>query len=209
MDEVWEMMQNLSLGKLKRDDPQSQKVKKNYPSSHHSGLMQYIGHANFQWELRKLAKPIYKELWQTQDLKCSFDGVCFANGLLNYEHKLQSDGLHVDQAPIINRLWSHQGIMALTDAGTSGGGFVCVPKSHKYFQQFFKERNMSQRVMNYSFPQEERKREPLCNYKKLNVQAGDFIIFDSRTFHCGTPPFNENLRVATYICMMPKSLITE
>lgn len=37
----------------------------NYPSSHRGGLMQYIGHAHFQWELRKLAKPIYQELWET------------------------------------------------------------------------------------------------------------------------------------------------
>lgn len=46
--------------------------------------MQYIGHARFQWELRKLAKPIYQELWETEDVKCSFDGVNFSNGMLNF-----------------------------------------------------------------------------------------------------------------------------
>ena len=35
------------------------KIKKNYHSSHHNGLMQYIGHAKFQWELRKHVKPIF------------------------------------------------------------------------------------------------------------------------------------------------------
>lgn len=29
------------------------------------------------------------------------------------------------------------------------------------------------------------------------------MLFDSRTFHCGCPPSNHNLRVVTYICMMP------
>jgi hypothetical protein len=63
MDEVWEMMEKLSLGKIKKNDIESQKNQANYPSAHHGGLMQYIGHAKFQWELRKLAKPIFEELW--------------------------------------------------------------------------------------------------------------------------------------------------
>jgi len=59
MDDVWAMMEKLSMGKLKRDDIETQKIAKNYPSSHHGGLMQYIGHAKFQWELRKLTRPIF------------------------------------------------------------------------------------------------------------------------------------------------------
>lgn len=35
------------------------------------------------------------------------------------------------------------------------------------------------------------------------------MIFDSRTFHCGCPPSNQNLRVVTYICMMPTNMIPE
>ncbi len=66
-------------------------------------------------------------------MKCSFDGVNFSNGLLNFPFEPDNAGLHVDQPPIKKKLWSYQGIMALTDAGTDGGGFVCVPKSHIYF----------------------------------------------------------------------------
>ncbi len=50
-------------------------------------------------------------------------------------------------------------------------------------------------------------KEPLCNYIKVNSEAGDFIIFDSRTFHCGCVPRNQNLRVVTYICMLPTKMI--
>ncbi len=32
--------------------------------------------------------------------------------------------------------------MALTDAGDNGGGFVCVPKSHKYYTQYFKAKGL-------------------------------------------------------------------
>ena len=100
--------------------------------------MQYIGHAKFQWELRKLAKPIYEKLWEDNDLKCSFDGVNFSNGLQKFPFAPDNVGLHVDQPPIKKGVWSYQGIMGLTDAGTDGGGFVCVPKSHIYFSQYFK-----------------------------------------------------------------------
>jgi hypothetical protein len=49
MDQVWDMMEKLSLGNIKRNDIESQRVQVNYPSAHHGGLMQYIGHARFQW----------------------------------------------------------------------------------------------------------------------------------------------------------------
>jgi predicted 2-oxoglutarate/Fe(II)-dependent dioxygenase YbiX len=44
---------------------------------------------------------------------------------------------------------------------------------------------------------------PLCNTIKVNSKAGDFILFDSRTFHCNTVPMTKTLRVCTYICMLP------
>mmetsp|Transcript_21500 Transcript_21500/g.38630 ORF Transcript_21500/g.38630 Transcript_21500/m.38630 type:complete len:159 (+) Transcript_21500:856-1332(+) len=53
--------------------------------------------------------------------------------------------------------------------------------------------------------------------KKLVVaQAGDLILWDSRTVHCNTPaletpteaeqPSTEFLRVASYVCMTPREL---
>lgn len=44
----------------------------------------------------------------------------------------------MDQSPLRKKLWSYQGIMTLTDADEDGGGFVCVPKSHKYHPEYFK-----------------------------------------------------------------------
>jgi hypothetical protein len=32
--------------------------------------------------------------------------------------------------------------MALTNAGDNGGGFVCVPKSNKYFIEYFKQKGL-------------------------------------------------------------------
>ena len=44
---------------------------------------------------------------------------------------------------------------------------------------------------------------------KVNSQAGDFILFDSRTFHCNTIPTKQVLRVCTYICMLPSDHVPE
>lgn len=49
--------------------------------------------------------------------------------------------------------------------------------------------------------------EPLCKDVKINTKAGDFILFDSRTFHCSTKPTTPTLRVCTYICMLPEEKV--
>lgn len=51
--------------------------------------------------------------------------------------------------------------------------------------------------------------EPLCYDMKLMTEAGDFILFDSRTFHCNTVPTEKCLRVCTYICMLPAKKVDE
>jgi hypothetical protein len=52
-------------------------------------------------------------------------------------------------------------------------------------------------------PEEDKRKNPLENVLKVDTQAGDFILFDSRTFHCNTVPTVDALRVCTYICMIP------
>jgi ectoine hydroxylase-related dioxygenase (phytanoyl-CoA dioxygenase family) len=40
----------------------------------------------------------------------------------------------------------------------------------------------------YVVPQEDKKKYPFEKVLKVNTEAGDFILFDSRTFHCNTVP---------------------
>lgn len=61
----------------------------------------------------------------------------------------------------------------------------------------------------YMFTEEEKKEKPMQNVMKVNSKAGDFILFDSRTFHCNTVPTIPSLRVCTYICMIPMSHVPE
>lgn len=132
------------------------------------------------------------------------------NGVRNYKPRAGNAFLHCDQAPNKNFLWSYQGIMTLSDAGENGGGFVCVPKSNHYHHKYFDEKKMLKESSNwYLVPENDKKKEPFINYEKINTLAGDFILFDSRTFHCNTVPTDETLRVCTYICMLPEIKLTE
>lgn len=54
------------------------------------------------------------------------------NGKRNYQARDDDAFLHCDQSPMRNELWSYQGVQTLTDSRKNQGGFVCVPKSHKY-----------------------------------------------------------------------------
>lgn len=37
----------------------------------------YIGHVEFLWDIRQKCVGIFKDLWETDDLVCSYDGACF------------------------------------------------------------------------------------------------------------------------------------
>lgn len=87
---------------------------------------------------------------------------------------------------------------------------MVVPKSNLYHQQYFKEKKKSDFKPNwYLVPEEDKAEEPFCNKIKVNTRMGDFIVWDSRTFHCNTVPKDKVLRVCSYICMLPTIKIPE
>ena len=110
-------MEILSGKKLSKNDPETHGKDENYPPLLHGGMIQYVGHSQIQWDLRKRCKPIYQKIWNNDDLKTSFDGLCFMNGARKYEKRPNNAFLHCDQSPLKNYLWSYQGIMTLTDSG--------------------------------------------------------------------------------------------
>ena len=203
-------MEKLADGQLDRNDVSTQILSKNYPPVLHGGMIQYIGHTRMQWELRKTCKPLFQRLWKADNVKTSFDGFCFMNGHRNYKKVENNSFLHSDQSPTKDFIWSYQGIMCLTDADENGGGYVCVPKSHLYHQKYFKKKGLANHKGNwYVVPEEDKVQLPLSGDVKINTKAGDFILFDSRTFHCNTKPTTKTLRVCTYICMLPADRVPE
>lgn len=109
-------MEILSEGKLDRNNKETYGVNEYYPPVLHGGMIQYVGHSPAQWDLRQKCKPIFQNIWETEDLKTSFDGFCFMNGARKYEKRANNAFLHCDQSPEKNFLWSVQGIMTLTDS---------------------------------------------------------------------------------------------
>ena len=98
----------------------------------------------------------------------------------------------------------------MTDSGENQGGFVVCPRTNHYHQEYFGKKGMEKVKKNwFLIPEEDKEKEPLTNVFKVNSYAGDFILFDSRTFHCNTIPNVQCLRVATYICMIPSERVPE
>jgi ectoine hydroxylase-related dioxygenase (phytanoyl-CoA dioxygenase family) len=85
-----------------------------------------------------------------------------------------------------------------------------VPKTNHYHHTYFAEKDMLNFKKNwYLVSVEDKKKEEFSKVFKVNTKAGDFILFDSRTFHCNTIPKKEVLRVCTYICMLPEDHVPE
>ena len=117
VDKFWSFLEILSENKLNKNDPETHGKNQNYPPLPFGGLVQYVGYSQPQWELRKHCKPLFQKLWETENVKSSFDGFCFMNGARKYEPRKHNAGLHCDQPPQKKGLWSYQGVMTLTDSG--------------------------------------------------------------------------------------------
>ncbi|KAI6837313.1 hypothetical protein KC340_g4361 [Hortaea werneckii] len=48
-----------------------------------------------------------------------------------------------------------------------------------------------------------------CTFDKIDMEPGDFVLWDSRTMHLGKFPEGDQIRHAKYICMTPRKFATE
>jgi len=193
-----------------QDDEESWTKEHNYPHMLHGGMIQYVGHAKFQWELREKVAPIFAKIWQceAQDLATSFDGFCFMNGKRGFKEQEPLSFVHSDQSPLRDCLWSVQGLVNLNDCGEDDGGLVIIPESHKAHQQIFKKFGKEGTESDwYRFTNKEKKDPVFKNYIKICGKAGDFMMWDSRVFHCNTVPTTQNIRACVYICQVPKKMV--
>jgi len=210
LSQMWGLMEELSCGRLSRDDMNSRSKGSNYPYMMHGGMIQYMGHSQLQWDLRGAAAPVFAKLYDTSvdDLSSSFDGLCFMDGARKYRKRPATSFLHADQSPRKNYLYSIQGLVNLVDSGPDDGGFVCVPGSHNY-TEFWDEREKTAPDW-YLFTDEEKTSDPMFDeWIKPTVAAGDMILWDSRTWHCNTVPTVTSIRAAVYVCMLPKKYISD
>lgn len=211
------------------------KYAKRWPGDPQTGIISSngIGHSPFMWHLRLLpgVSQTFSAIWNVppQDLITSFDGAnAFRPWKYNAQWKTESGWFHVDQNafnPGKEEKCSVQGLLTLTAADSSTGGLVIVPGSHKHFQEVCERNAMRPKpgLSALDFVPISQNDEAIDHCHLVCADAGDLIVWDSRTIHCNTPAIEEPMlldsspklslpsdsgkweliRMAGYICMTP------
>jgi ectoine hydroxylase-related dioxygenase (phytanoyl-CoA dioxygenase family) len=209
VQDLWGLMEALSS--IRRDKPATWRIGKNWPPMLHGGMIQYLGHTQVQWRLRELTAPLFASYYQvpTTELATSFDGLCMMHGARGYQNagNLVSF-LHTDQSPLRVGEWSIQGLVNLADSGPDDGGLVVIPGTHLEHAAFFQGHPQGQQREDwYKLTEAERERYA-PRARKVCAQPGDFLLWDSRTFHCNTVPARKDaIRACVYICMLPRERV--
>lgn len=177
-----------------------------------------VGQSQAMWFLRGLPKlrRVFAELWGTDRLVASFDG---AGVFRPYGHDRnwktrKKNWFHIDQAHYKRGLHCVQGLITLKDATEETGGLVVVPGSHRFHNDVLRRYDGVDAMEDFvridiTDPVlVEGETGPMM----VPAQAGDLVLWDSRTVHCNTAPLRENrallagddlIRAVAYICMTP------
>lgn len=129
---------------------------------------------------------------------------------------------HIDQDPrTVERLELYQGIANLAPNGPEDGGLVVLKGSHKLHQRHFEslpggtfraEKDLGVGENGYNFSAEDAdwyRRVGGCEEVKICAEAGDLILWDSRTIHWNCSPTGERTRFVAYVCYCPREWMTE
>jgi hypothetical protein len=194
-------------------------------------------HCKALWQIR--SNPNIVELMSklydcnTNDLAVSFDtfGMRYAPELfklMNIKYDELNEPLepHIDQRFELEEFEHYQGIYVITDSDTNDdAGIVIYPSTHKLhgrkLQELLKTRHNADFIR---YPKDFFKIFPKSLGIKLNVKAGDLILWDSRTLHASISinelrnrdinsysiydVFKLN-RIVSYLCYTRRDLIKE
>ncbi|KAL4878102.1 hypothetical protein BJY04DRAFT_230001 [Aspergillus karnatakaensis] len=174
------------------------------------------------WEAR--TEPgvieIFEQLWETKELICSFDGMNIS--LPRRKDVNWSPWPHCDQDPNRKGMQAVQGLLNFAPNGPEDGGLMLMKGSAKLFDEFFAEKREA--YAHEDAPAPELKYVDLflfhqkdlqwftdrgCELMKVNMEPGDFVLWDSRTMHYACLPEGNQIRHVQYICMTPRKFATE
>jgi ectoine hydroxylase-related dioxygenase (phytanoyl-CoA dioxygenase family) len=205
----WELIEALAGGRLDRRNAATLRLGRNWPAMLHGGMIQYVGHSAAQWELRERCAPVFAKLYgvAVDALATSFDGLCLMSGQRTYRPRSPIGFVHTDQAPHRPAKWSIQGLVNLVDNDESAGGLVVIPGTHRLHAEYFRKIGRERGSDWYLFSDEEKKDPLFRKHLKVCGEAGDVMLFDSRTFHCNTTPSRAVDRACAYVCMLPKGQV--
>ncbi len=179
-----------------------------------------FGHAEVCWFTRTLPKvrATFARIWGTERLICSFDG---GNAFRPFHapgaarHRTMGGWWHVDQGRSKRGLHAVQGLVLLTDANAHTGGLCVVPGSHKAHDELMRYTVTSPDGMDFVVVPSPLTNPMVRGGALVAAQAGDLLLWDSRTVHCNTPalappsaatgqPVDALLRACIYVCMTPR-----
>lgn len=223
-DLLWHFIESSDQGgRVKRHDVETWEHHKRkdhgWPAGMEDGIIhgRGIGQSEVLWYLRALPKvqQVFADLWGTPDLVPSFDGACVFRPYGHHRSwkATRRNWNHVDQAQRKRGLHCVQGLITLKDATIKTGGLVVVPQSHRFHEDILTRYpgtgswNFIGLKQNDPVLTEGESRPRL-----VCAEAGDLILWDSRTVHCSTQPLvedqgllrsNDLIRAVAYVSMTP------
>ncbi len=200
-----------------------QKFEPGFPNSFESGIIANygIGHSPASWSCRLRIKHIFAEIYGTDKLLTSFDGMSIVDPKRNEsplhfsDDELSYDLLHLDQGPHRVGLHSYQGALYLEGAQKEDFCFKVIAKSHQFHAEFFEEFPPLSKA---EFREVERIEvdwylQKGCSIQRIAVPKGGLVLWDSRTVHAGAAPLKTRAvpkwRFTIFICMVPAKWATE
>ena len=198
-----------------------------FPGPAHLGLLTWgnIGQSELLWKARCLPNVglAFEGAWGLNGgdpMMCSFDGLtCFRPPQVDERWRSQEalEWLHVDQGATKRGLVGLQGALMLYDQDAGTGGFVCVPRSHLRHEALVPSHRQRDFV---KFDPDDARLEGLGDARLICCNAGDLVLWDSRTVHASQPadpkapvPMEPGMpgqprlaRVGCLICMTPAEM---
>lgn len=162
-----------------------------------------VGHQRFAWLARTNPKilNIFKQLWNSDELVCSFDGCCYYSPIYEGSPHYWT---HTDQSSRKKGVCCYQSFLSLTN--NSERTLLLYNGSHLLHEDYFITMEIDEpkdwNILDQKYIQQLKKDKIY-----LNVKKGDLVIWDSRTFHqntCGNLNCNEE-RLVQYLCYLPKN----
>ncbi|KAM0753450.1 hypothetical protein T439DRAFT_285374 [Meredithblackwellia eburnea MCA 4105] len=202
----------------KRDDPSTIRTECLPVISEKGMIMHYaVNHEKFVWDVRCEPGVVaaFEKVYNTEDLIVSFD-------VINVQFPRRADAplnkpwAHQDQDPERPGFRCLQGLVNLNPCGDDDGGLVVMPGAHKisaeYHDAFRKEERLWQWTNEWYGYKETGLawlKERGFEFKKVNMNPGDLVIWDSRLPHYNVTPKGNEARMAIYTCYAPVSTATQ
>ena len=161
-----------------------------------------VGHQRFAWLARTNPKiiNIFKQLWDTDELVCSFDGCCYYSS--EYIGK-PVYWTHSDQSSRKKGLNCYQSFLSLTN--NKERTLLLYKGSHLLHEDYFTTMEIDE-PRDWNIIDQNYIQQLIEDRLYLDVKEGDLVIWDSRTFHqntCGDSSCCEE-RLVQYLCYLPK-----